>query len=94
MKAVTKTLGSSGQISLGKKYAGRTVLVEEMEEGVWIIKTAQTIPDSEFWLHTPEVQAKLRRAIARAEKNPPRETDWEEFEAKVKAHLDKSGKRK
>jgi putative transposon-encoded protein len=33
-----KTIGSSGQISLGKQYAGRTVTVEQVAEGVWTIK--------------------------------------------------------
>ncbi|MGH8610437.1 MAG: DUF2080 family transposase-associated protein, partial [Gammaproteobacteria bacterium] len=32
--AVVKTVGNSGQISLGKEYAGRTVLMDEIEPGV------------------------------------------------------------
>jgi putative transposon-encoded protein len=32
-----KTIGSSGQISLRKQYAGRTVSVEQIAEGVWSI---------------------------------------------------------
>lgn len=30
--AVVKTVGNSGQISLGKKFAGQHVLVDEIEE--------------------------------------------------------------
>src|SRR5580693_4450901 len=48
-----KTIGSSGQISLGKENAGRTVMVEQVDEGVWLIKSARVIPESELWLHTP-----------------------------------------
>ena len=48
MPVEIKTIGSSGQISLGKEYAGRTVMVEELETGVWLIKTAQVIPDNEL----------------------------------------------
>ena len=48
-----KTIGASGQNSLGKQYAGRTVTVDEVEPGVWCINTAQVIPDSEmFPAHT------------------------------------------
>jgi hypothetical protein len=36
-----KTIGASGQISLGKQYAGRTVTVEQVEDGVWLIKSAR-----------------------------------------------------
>lgn len=67
-----KTIGSSGQIALGKSYAGRQVLVDEIEPGVWVIKVGAFIPDSERWLHEPEAAASLDRAIAWAEKNPPR----------------------
>ena len=61
---VVKQIGSSGQISLGKEFAGRTVVVDSSEPGVWVIKTAQTIPDSELWLHEPKNVARLDRAMA------------------------------
>ncbi len=53
---VIKTVGRSGQISLGKKFAGQTM-------GVWIIKLGRFIPDSEKWLHAPDVQAELNEAV-------------------------------
>jgi len=49
--AALKVVGSNGQISLGKQYAGRYVLAEESEPGVWIVRTATVIPDNERWLH-------------------------------------------
>jgi len=70
-----KTIGMSGQISLGKEHAGRTVTVEEVQHGVWVIKTAQVIPDSEMWLHTPEVKASLDRALEWSHKTERAETD-------------------
>lgn len=33
MSAVVKTVGRSGQIALGKAYAGRHVLVDELDLG-------------------------------------------------------------
>ena len=63
-KQVVKQVGVSGQISLGKEFAGRTVVVDSSEPGVWVIKTAQTIPDSELWLHQPEAVERLDRARA------------------------------
>ena len=41
-----KVIGANGQISLGKQYAGRQVLVEEQEPGVWLVRTATVIPDN------------------------------------------------
>ena len=84
MSIEVKTIGSSGQISIGKQYAGRTVIVDELEEGVWMIKTAQVIPDNERWLHEPEFKKRLDQAIEWAERNPPAESDLDEFVAKMK----------
>ena len=79
-----KTIGSSGQISLGKEYAGRTVLVEEVDQGVWLIKTAKIIPDSEMWLHEDPSGGRVDRAIAWAEQNPPEETDLKALDKDVR----------
>ena len=78
MKTV-KQVGASGQISLGKEFAGRTVVVDIREPGVWVIKTAQTIPDSELWLYQPEAAARLDRAMA-AMDQPPSTADLEALE--------------
>ena len=79
-----KTVGSSGQISLGKKFAGQTVMLDEIDTGVWIVKLGRFIPDNERWLHRPDVQTELNEAIAWADKNPPEDTNFEELEARIK----------
>jgi len=66
--SVIKTLGSNGQISLGMEHAGKSVLVDEVEPGVWVVKIGQFVPDCERWLHVPEAKAKLDEAIEWAEK--------------------------
>mgnify|MGYP003588392904 CR=1 FL=1 len=58
-----KVIGANGQISLGKQFAGRQVLVEEQEAGVWLIRTATVIPDNERWLHEPQAAADLSHAL-------------------------------
>ena len=78
MKTI-KQVGASGQISLGKEFAGRTVVVDIREPGVWVIKTAQTIPDTELWLYQPEAAARLDRAMA-AMDQPPSTADLEALE--------------
>jgi hypothetical protein len=74
-----KQIGASGQISLGKEFAGRTVVINHVEPGVWLIKTAQTIPDSELWLHHPEAAARLDRAMAAMDR-PPEAADLDALE--------------
>ena len=58
---------------------GPTVLVENTEPGVWVIKTARSIPDSELWLHLPEASAQLDRALE-AIRQPPSMKDLEGLE--------------
>lgn len=79
-----KTVGSSGQISLGKQFAGQTVIIDKIDAGVWIIKLGHFIPDNERWLHRPDIQTDLNEAITWAEKNTPKETKIEELEAQIK----------
>lgn len=79
-----KTIGSSGQISLGKENAGRSVVIEPVEEGVWLVKTVRVIPENELWLHTPQTRETLDRAIAWAEQHPAKASDLSKLEAKLK----------
>ena len=74
-KQQIKAIGSNGQISLGKQFAGRQVLVEEREPGVWLIQTATIVPDRELWLHTPENKERLQRALASAAGTAPTESN-------------------
>lgn len=79
-----KTIGRSGQLSLGKEYARRHVIVDELEPGTWIIKTGEFIPDAERWMWEPQTGAKIDRALQWAETNPPSETDLNALERRVK----------
>jgi hypothetical protein len=70
-----KVIGANGQISLGKQYAGRQVLVEEQEPGVWLVRTATVIPDNERWLHQPKAAYDLQNALSWAQANSPTDTN-------------------
>ena len=65
-----KVVGANGQISLGKQFAGRQVLVEEHEPGVWMVRTATVIPDNERWMHEPRAAADLQSSLAWATGTP------------------------
>lgn len=74
-----KVVGANGQISLGKQFAGRQVLVEEREPGVWMVRTATVIPDNERWLHEPQAAADLRSALTWAAANPATDSNTDEL---------------
>jgi hypothetical protein len=82
-----KMVGSSGQLSLGKKYAGKYFEIEQMEDGALVLRPMKVIPESEAWLHEPEIQKKLRQAKEWMKKNPPTETDLDAFLEQVKDRL-------
>lgn len=67
---VVKLIGANGQISLGKQFAGRQVLVDEQEPGVWLVRTATVIPDNERWLHSEPAAGALRKALDWAQSHP------------------------
>ena len=79
---MVKSIGASGQISLGKEHAGRKVLVEMPEPGVRVIRTATIIPDNERWLHEPSVKKGLGKALAWAVKNPAKASNPDDLKIK------------
>lgn len=85
MKSMIKSVGRSGQISIGKEFAGRTVLMEEINTGVWLIKLGDFIPDSERWLHLPAIQSDLDEAVAWAENHSPKPSNLDELEARIQS---------
>ena len=76
-------IGEDGRLALGKEYAGREVLVEELKPGVWKIEAGTFIPDGERWLHEPEVRATLDEAVTWARSHARKETDLDELERKL-----------
>lgn len=82
-----KTVGTSGQISLGKKYAGRCFEVSEQEDGAIVMVPMRVLPESEAWPQDGEMQEKLRRAKQWCKENPPVETDLDALLAQVKDRL-------
>jgi hypothetical protein len=82
---VIEVVGAHGEISLGEEFAGRQVLVEVREPGVWLVRTATVIPDNERWLENPEARADLDSALAWAAENPTKSDNAEELLAKFDA---------
>lgn len=71
MSQQVKVIGMNGQVSLGKEFAGKMVLIDQIDDGTWIIKSGEFIPDSEKWLYEANNIAKLEKALDWAKKNKP-----------------------
>ncbi len=80
--AVIKTIGSSGEIKLGRQFAGQKVVVDQVGTGFWMIKVGEFIPANGRWLREPEVMASIDRGLRWIAENPPVETDLEALETR------------
>ena len=72
-----KSVGASGQLSLGKKYAGQYFFVEVVDGGALLLKPMKVVPAAEAWVHEPDMRARLAVADAWMEKHPPAESNLE-----------------
>ena len=80
-----KTVGKSGQISLGKALAGMEFIMEALPDGDILLKHAVVVPINERWLHEPAMKEKLARADEWMHNNPAKETNLDELEAGIEA---------
>ena len=70
-----KTVSQSGQISLGKAFAGKRVMLEHLEDGRWVITPVAIVPEHLLWTLEPEVTKRLDEYLNWTQSNLPRETD-------------------
>ncbi len=80
----TRTVDPRGRLSLGKGFANRLVIIEELEGGVLQVIPAQAVPAPEVWLHENReafgaVSQGIQEARAGQFAEPPNldaDTDW------------------
>jgi len=77
-----KVIGGNGQLSLGKEFAGQMVLIDQLDNGTWLIKTGEFIANSEKWLYQGDSLVRLDKALSWAAKNKPTD-NFDEIAKKV-----------
>lgn len=70
-----KVVGKSGQISLGKNYAGKALLVEHRRDGAIILTAVAVIPESQLWTLEEPHLSRIKRGLAWASATTPAESD-------------------
>lgn len=58
----TKTLDTKGRVTLGAKFAGQTVVIDDSDPTCILIKPVVMIPAAEAWLYKNETALGLVRA--------------------------------
>ncbi len=69
-----KVVGRSGQISLGKNYAGRTFRLERVNDGRIVLTAVALVPESQLWTLREPHRSRIERGLAWAGETKPRET--------------------
>lgn len=70
-----KVVGKSGQISLGKRYAGRTLRVQRQEDGSILLTAVAWVPETQLWTVKEPDRSRIERGLAWASVTKPKESD-------------------
>jgi hypothetical protein len=73
--AEIKVVGKSGQISLGKNYAGKALRVEHRRDGTIVLTAVAVVPESQLWTLQEPDRSRITRGLAWASTTRPEETD-------------------
>ena len=83
-RAEIKVVGKSGQISLGKSYAGKTLRLERFKDGSVVLTAVAMVPESQLWTLREPDKTRIERGLAWAATTPAKETDVAAVVAKAK----------
>jgi len=72
--AEIKVVGKSGQISLGKSYAGKTLRVERHDDGSIVLTAVAMVPENQLWTLEEPHRSRIARGLAWAADRKPKET--------------------
>jgi hypothetical protein len=84
-----KVVGKSGQISLGKRYAGKTLRLERRDDGTVLLTAVAMVPESQLWTLQEPHRSRIERGLTWAASNKPKETDVDEL---LKARADRTSR--
>lgn len=70
-----KVVGKSGQISLGKTYAGKALRVEHRRDGAIVLTAVVVVPESQLWTLQEPDRSRIARGLAWASTTAPKVTD-------------------
>src|SRR5437899_2260109 len=74
-----KVVGKSGQISLGKRFAGKTLRLERRRDGTVLLTAVAMVPETQLWTLEEPHRSRIERGLAWAAANKPQETRLEDL---------------
>lgn len=77
-----KIVGKSGQISLGKRFAGKVLRLDRREDGSVLLTAVAVVPESQLWTVAEPDRSAIARGLAWAASTPVRATEIASLEEK------------
>ena len=59
-----KVVGKSGQISLGKRFAGKVLRLDRLEDGSVLLTAVALVPESQLWTVAEPDRSAIERTLA------------------------------
>jgi len=81
--AEVKVVGQSGQISLGKRYAGKTLRMETHTDGTIVLTPVALVPESQLWTLMEPHRERIAAGMEWAREHAPEETDFDVLTAQA-----------
>ena len=70
-----KVVGKSGQISLGKRYAGKMLELQRLDDGTLLLRAVAVVPESQLWTLDEPHRSRIARGLSWAAENAHRDSD-------------------
>ena len=86
-----KVVGKSGQISLGKSYAGKTLRLERRDDGTVVLTAVAMVPESQLWTLKEPHRSRIERGLTWAAQTRPAETHLDDL---MKPRVSKAGRKR
>ena len=86
------TVASNGQISIGKSWAGRQIVIEEIAEGELYIRAGAFVPDSQKTFHTKAAKESLAEFNEWEESKPKKAPKSSDIFAQLRKQKQSRGK--
>lgn len=77
-----KVVGKSGQISLGKQYAGKTFRLQRRPDGTMVLTAVAMVPESQVWTTEEPHRSRIQQGLSWAATSPARESDVDRLVAR------------
>lgn len=74
LTSAIKVVGKSGQISLGKRYAGKTLELQRLADGSLLLRAVAMVPESQLWTLEEPHRSRIAKGLAWAAEAEARES--------------------